>query len=139
MLPGWERLSGYESCLGLIPPRSADDPKSVITDALARAGKGEHLLYQERHKIFVYPFFPSKLSGIRSLGFEPFIVLGDELNDLDMLYAASWPATLITAHEGVKGCIRERNGYCSSFASHAATEDLLRWVLRIRNWEFAWP
>ena len=131
MLPDWERLTGYERCLGMIFPSSVEEPKGVLADVLSRAGKSEYLFYQERHKIFAYPFFPSKLSGVHSLGFEPLIVLGDELNDLDMLQAAPYPATMSSAREEAKECVREKNGYCSSFASHAASEDILTWAIEM--------
>lgn len=127
LLPHWERLTGYERCLGLIPPPSEKDPRTTLQNALSCTGKSG-FLYRERHKLFVYPSTPSKLAGIRSLGCEPFIVLGDELNDLEILRAGIYPATLSTAHEEVKRCVKEKNGYCSPFCSHGAAEDLLAWV-----------
>lgn len=127
MLPDWERLIGYESALGLIPPPSIEEPEAILRDVLSRAGKTGHL-YRDRHKLFVYPHRPSKLSGVRALGLDPFVVLGDELNDLEILRAGFHAATLTTAHEEVKRCVRDKNGYCSPLTSHAAAEDLLEWV-----------
>ena len=34
MLPGWERLEGYENCLGMIFPSHIKDPKAVVKDKL---------------------------------------------------------------------------------------------------------
>ncbi len=130
MLPDWERLVNYEKILGLIIPSYVENPKEVLLDALACKGKTGYL-YQENHKIFVCPSFPSKLRGISALGYDPFIVIGDEINDLDLLRAGSYPATLTTAHKDVKQLVRKRNGYCSPLVSHAATEDLLEWAGRI--------
>lgn len=131
LLPDWERLIGYENCLGLIFPSDEKRPKDVLKTVLSDTGKEKYHLYQERHKLFVYPFIPSKLSGVRSLGFEPLIALGDEINDLDMLHAAAYPGTMTTAREEVKQCVRERNGYCSAFGSHKAAEDLLVWAKQV--------
>ncbi len=127
MLPGWERLEGYENCLGVIPPLSVQDPSARMLEALSLTGKAG-CLYPERHKLFVYPSFPSKLAGARSLGIEPYIALGNDLNDLDILSAASHCATLISAHEEVKRRIGDKDGYCSPLSSHAASQDLLSWV-----------
>ena len=127
LLPDWERLSGYEKCAGFIFPPDADDPKRLLENALACSGKSG-LIYQEDRKMFVYPEFPSKLAGIRALGFAPFIALGDECNDLEMLRAGVYSATSADAHETVKQCVREKKGYCSAFVSHAAAEDILAWT-----------
>ncbi|GBC63679.1 hypothetical protein DENIS_4677 [Desulfonema ishimotonii] len=126
-LPGWERLAGYESCLGMIFPPDMADPEAVVRDALACLGLTAHI-YRERHKLFVYPFPASKLAGIEALNFDPFIVLGDEINDMDMLRAGAYPGTIASAHQRVRQYIREAGSYCSPSASHAGTEDLLRWA-----------
>lgn len=126
-LSGWERLEGYENCLGVIPPYTVQDAAVRLCEALLQAGKTGYL-YPERHKLFVYPSFPSKLAGARSLGIEPYIALGNDLNDLDILGAASHCATPVSAHEKVRLRIFEKGGYCSPLYSHAASEDLLSWV-----------
>ncbi len=128
VLPGWDRLDGYENCLGVIPPPWIQDPSAVLEEALSLAGK-TGCLYPERHKLFVYPSLPSKLAGAGSLGIEPYIVLGNDLNDLDILDAASHCATLISAHEQVRQRVRDKGGYCSPLSSHAASENLLSWVV----------
>ena len=130
MLPDWKRLVNYEKILGLIIPSHVEKPKKILLDALSCKGKTGYL-YQENHKIFVCSSIPSKLRGISDLGYDPFIVIGDEINDLDLLRAGSYPATLTTAHKDVKQLVRKRNGYCSPLVSHAAAEDLLEWAGRI--------
>lgn len=127
LLPDWERMKEYQECLGLMIPLDSQEPEKIVEEVLAHRGRTGHI-YRENRKLFVYPFMPSKLSGIRNLGFEPFIALGDELNDLDMLDAAEYPATLITAHSDVRRCVREKKGYCTDRMSHAATEILLKYV-----------
>jgi len=127
LLPEWERLTGYENCLGLIFPSYVENPQAILRNALIKQNKRGYL-YQERHKIFVYPSVPSKLSGIRALGADPLIVLGDEINDLDMLRAGLYCGTLSTAHEAVKHLVQEKNGYCASAGSHEAAELLLIWI-----------
>lgn len=127
LLPDWERLTGYEECLGLMIPPDTQDPEKTVEEVLIRTGRTGHICRESR-KLFVYPFMPGKLSGIRKLGFEPFIALGDEVNDLDMLGASAYPATLITAHDEVRHCVRKKKGYCADQMSHAATENLLTYV-----------
>lgn len=129
---GWERLSGYERCLGLIPPAFVQNPESVLKNAMSDTGKNG-CLCRDRHKLFVYPSNPSKLSGIRSLMAKPLIALGNECNDLDMLEFSKYSASIDTAHEQVKQLIRQKNGYCSILSSHAASEDILRWVKKIAD------
>jgi hydroxymethylpyrimidine pyrophosphatase-like HAD family hydrolase len=128
MLPGWNRLKGYENCLGLEVPESEDDPGKTVREVLARTGRTAHL-YQEPGKIFIFPFLASKLTGIRTLNFSPFVVLGNGTNDVDMLEAAAYPGTLSSAHERVRDKVLTRGrGHCSCLCSHAGTEDLLKWA-----------
>ncbi|NJL59926.1 MAG: HAD hydrolase family protein [Desulfobacteraceae bacterium] len=127
--PDWERLGGYENCLGLIPPPSAENPEKRISQVLADTGQ-QGFLYRENHKIFIYPFMPSKLSGCRALGVFPLIAIGDEVNDADILEAAEYAGTLSSAHNSVKQIVLKKQGYCSPLSSHAAAEDLLQWVER---------
>ncbi|MGE0085962.1 MAG: HAD family hydrolase [Desulfococcaceae bacterium] len=122
--PDWRRISGYENCLGLAFDRSEENPGKRVREVLDSMGKTAHL-YQEPGKIFVYPYLSGKLSGIQVLGFEPHIVLGDDINDLDMLSAAGYSATMASAHEKVRHLVMEKGNYCSEFSSHKGTEDLL--------------
>ena len=122
--PDWRRISGYENCLGLAFDRCEENVKEKVRQVLDRMGKTAHL-YQEPGKIFIYPYLAGKLSGIQALGFEPHIVLGDDINDLDMLCAAAYSATMASAHEKVRHLVREKGNYCSAFSSHKGTEDLL--------------
>ncbi|SRR5579883_1336131 len=130
LLPDWLQLTGYENSLGLIPPKSLHNPESVLQDALLQSAQDGYI-YLDGHKIFVYPSVPTKLAGIYSLGLNPFITLGNDLNDLDVLTASSYAGTLSTAHEQVRSLVKTKGGYCSSLVSHAATEDLLLWIYHL--------
>jgi hypothetical protein len=130
LLPDWLQLAGYESCLGLIPPKSLANAEIVLRHALAQSGRDGYI-HLDGHKIFVYPYTFSKLLGVRSLGFKPLITLGNDLNDLDVLNASCYTATLSTAHEQVREVVKMKGGYCSSLVSHPATEDLLSWTYKL--------
>lgn len=127
LLPDWLQLTGYENCLGLIPPKSLENAETVLQNTLSQIGRDGYI-YLDGHKLFIYPAIPSKLAGIHSLGFNPLIGLGNDLNDLDLLSASYYTATLSTAHENVKYVVKRKGGYCSTLVSHAATEDLLSWT-----------
>jgi len=129
-LPQWRRLRDYESCLGLVFPESEAFPRAAVETALAEAGIAGHIRCETR-KLFVYPTLPSKRAGIRGFNVEPFIVLGDEWNDIDLLEASSHPGTLASAPADVRRTVRFKGGYCSRWSSHAGTEDLLRWAAEI--------
>lgn len=129
-LPQWRRLHDYENCLGLVFPESEAFPRAAVETALAQAGVTGHIRC-ERRKLFVYPTPPSKRVGIRAFNVEPFIVLGDEWNDIDLLEASPHPGTLASAHGDVRRTVRFRRGYCSRWSSHPGTEDLLRWAAEI--------
>ena len=129
-LSDWEQLRGYESCLGLIPPRSLRDAKEILAEVLLKSGLPGQI-YVDRHKLFIYPCMPGKLTGVRSLQFQPWVALGDGLNDLETLRASRYVATLSTADEAIKRLVILKGGYCSPRTSHAATEDLLSWVLKV--------
>lgn len=129
-LPQWRRLHDYEHCLGLVFPESETFPRAALETALAEAGVTGHIRCETR-KLFVYPTPPSKRVGIRAFNVEPFIVLGDEWNDIDLLKASPHPGTLASAHPDVLRTVRSKKGYCSRWSSHAGTEDLLRWAADI--------
>ena len=126
-LPGWRRLENYENCLGLVFPESEASPERAVEKALKETGITGHVRLEPR-KVFVYPTPPSKRFGIRSFNVEPFIVLGDEQNDIDLLKSSTHPGTLASAHIQVRRTVETRGGYCSRFSFHAGTEDLLRWA-----------
>ncbi|MBC6422887.1 MAG: HAD hydrolase family protein [Hormoscilla sp. SP5CHS1] len=128
LLPDWLRITGYEQCLGLIPPTSVDNPEAILRSVLCQTAKHGHI-YLDRHKIFVYPTLANKLSGLEKLGLQPWMALGNDLNDWEMLGHALHPATLADAHEKVKDVVKSKEGgYCSPAISHAGTRDILLWI-----------
>lgn len=129
-LKGWERLKEYENCLGVRVPDNIDSPMIAVKEAMA-ASRTTGFIYTEPKKVFIYPSVPGKLAGIRQLGFAPFIVIGDEKNDLDMIESSFHAGTLCTAHEDVLKFVAQQNGYCSKKTSHAAAEDMLKWAENI--------
>lgn len=134
-LPHWRRLHDYENCLGLVFPESEAFPRTAVETALAEAGIVGHIRCETR-KLFVYPTRPSKRVGIRAFNVDPFIVLGDEWNDIDLLEVSPHPGTLASAHPDVRRRVRYKGGYCSRWSSHAGTEDLLRWAADIARSAF---
>ena len=63
------------------------------------------------------------------MGLQPWMALGNDLNDWEMLGQALHPATLADAHEKVKDMVKsQEGGYCSPARSHAGTRDILLWI-----------
>lgn len=127
-LPDWERIDGYEQCLGLIPPRNVDRPQEALKKVLLNEDK-EGFVYRDGRKIFVYPARPDKARGLKCLGYSSFISAGNDINDLEMLHAAQYAMTLKSAHLDVKNLVEMKPGYCSQLVSHIGTEDWLSHIL----------
>lgn len=130
-LDGWERLRGYERCLGLIYPPELSDPQAVVAEHLDRIGLARCHLYQERHKLFVYRKVPCKYQGLAALNLDPFIALGDGTNDLTLLEQSAHPMTLCAAHPRVRELVAARQGYCSRRTGHAGAKALLHQAERV--------
>lgn len=126
-LPEWERLQGYETCLAMIAPPALENPADYLKTRLEATHPDVHF-YREARKIFVFPRRPSKLSGVRALNLAPYIVLGDETNDLDLVAAARHAGVPASAHDTVKQCAAKNGHYCSPNHSHGAAVDLLEWA-----------
>jgi hydroxymethylpyrimidine pyrophosphatase-like HAD family hydrolase len=127
LLPEWERLTGYENCLGLIPPMNQSHPKNIINRMLKDNGRDGYV-YSEYRKIFIYPEAPDKTKGFSRLQIHPFVSLGNDMNDLQMMTVCSNPVTLDSASVHIKNIVKNKKGYCSSLLSHAAAEDMLAWT-----------
>ena len=128
LLPTWRHLPGYERCLGVIPPLDLINPQIVLQQALA-ASNLQGTILVEGHKLFVCPTMPDKLMGLKALNIVPHFALGNAQNDLTVLSASTHAVTLSTAEAEVRAVIAARAGYCAPTSAHAATEDMLRWVL----------
>ena len=126
LLPNWKRLKGYEACLGLLAPQNCKEPLKKIKTALSQADFNYHLYHDSvRNKFFIYSCLPSKLTGLQALKINPFIVIGDADNDVDMLRAARYPFTLSSAFQAVRQIVHHKKGYISPFHGHDASEDML--------------
>lgn len=128
-LPEWRKLNGYEACLGLIPPSNLDNPEKVLEKMLKKFSQ-KGLIYKDRHKLFVYPENTNKFLGLSKLNFEPWIVLGNDINDYELMDKAKFPATLLSATPEIINLVLRKKGYCSSKTSHSGSEDLLNWSLK---------
>jgi hydroxymethylpyrimidine pyrophosphatase-like HAD family hydrolase len=127
-LPNWERLSGYEQCLGLIPPPALMHPQETLKKILSQLGQELHL-YVDGRKLFLYHTYQNKSMGLKALGLANFVAAGNDLNDLEMLNESCYAATVSQAHPKVVDLVKIQGGYCSHLASHAGTEDLLFHIL----------
>jgi hydroxymethylpyrimidine pyrophosphatase-like HAD family hydrolase len=128
LIPDWEPLPGYENCLGLIPPQKMSKPKEYIQKLLKTTGEKGYV-WSEHRKIFIYPQSPDKTIGLSSLNVFPFIALGDEINDTQLLSMSSYPVTLQDSCKQIQAIVQKKKGYCSMLSSHLATEDMLAWAL----------
>lgn len=126
-VPAWEFLPGYENCLGLIPPKSFSNPAHYIEKIVMASGE-KWFVYAEHQKIFIYPQLPDKTKGFKTFNFHPFIALGNESNDMQLLSLCSCPVTLQGSCNQIQDIVKKKNGFCSKLSSHLGTEDMLAWV-----------
>lgn len=128
--PPWERLPGYENCLGLIPPVQDMDTAKDLAENLLKQLRFKGIVYRENRKIFVYPAQVNKMRGLTKLGIHPFIALGDEINDMEMIQEATWVAVPSSAATKIKRLAEARNGFCSSATSHKAAQEMLVFAIK---------
>lgn len=122
-LPGWTRLDGFTRCLGVIPPPDFAETDEFLTELLNGSGH----LWRDGRKRFLYHAEPSKARGVRTLGFEIFLALGNETNDLDLLEAAVHVGAPSDAHPDIRALVARRGGFESS-TSHSGSVELLDWA-----------
>jgi hypothetical protein len=127
-LPGWTRLDGFARCLGVIPPPDFPSPDDVLLELLG--GNGH--LWRDGKKRFLHHAEPSKARGVRALGFEVFLALGNETNDLDLLETALHLGAPSDSHPAVRALVSRRGGF-ESGTSHAGSVELLDWALSITD------
>ena len=122
--PDWEIISGYERSVGFILPKGTKNPEHFVRQLLEDTGEKGYVCFQPP-KIFVYPGEPDKMLGLSSFNMYPYIALGNDLNDIQLLEQSTHPITLQTAHRTIREIVQKKNGYCSPFAHHAGAEDML--------------
>ncbi|MCI5168642.1 MAG: hypothetical protein D3903_21740 [Candidatus Electrothrix sp. GM3_4] len=125
--PDWEVIPGYERSVGFILPKGAKNPEKFVQQLLEDTGEKGYVCFQHP-KIFVYPAEPDKMLGLSSFNVHPYVTLGNDLNDIQLIEQSTHPITLQTAHLTIREIVKQKNGYCSPFADHAGAEDMLRWA-----------
>ena len=129
-LSHWRRLIGYEACLGLVPPKTEPYALQILADLVANS-RCPGIIYRDRHKLFVYPYRPNKHQGLEKLGFSPWMALGNDTNDLELMQASPYLGTLSDATRDIKAVVDSKNGFCSQQTGHDGTIELLEWALEL--------
>lgn len=127
-LSHWRRLLGYEACLGLVPPKTERNAFEILSELVA-SSREPGVIYRDRHKLFVYPYLPNKHQGLEKLGFSPWMALGNDTNDLELMQASPYLGTLSDATGDIKAVVNAKNGFCSQQTGHDGTVELLEWAL----------
>ncbi len=130
LFPSWERLRFYENCVGFIPPDAERETAAESATRLLQATGFNVHVCREHKKIFIYPGRVDKMRGIAMLGVEPYIAMGDAINDLQMLAESFCPVTRQQSIEPLKAIVAQKNGFCSSLHSHGAACDMLEFTYR---------
>ncbi|MBF0203496.1 MAG: HAD hydrolase family protein [Desulfamplus sp.] len=141
LFPDWERLPYYENSVGFVFPF---DKKDIDSGAMDRvAGHAEKILkengynycvHKETKKLFIYPGHVDKMKGLALLRVHPYIAMGDESNDLQMMQQSNFPITLNSCASEVKDLIKQKNGFCSMQTSHNAACEMLEFAYeKIKN------
>ncbi len=126
--PAWKPIPGYECSVGFILPDSQENPQQIVQQLMKESKEEGYICFQPQ-KIFVYPQQPNKMLGLARFEVEPYIALGNDFNDIQLFQGSSHPVTLAAACPEIKTIAKEKAGYCSPFATHAAAEDMLSWAL----------
>ncbi|MBI4748426.1 MAG: hypothetical protein HY774_08040 [Acidobacteria bacterium] len=129
-LSHWRRLIGYEACLGLVPPKTEPNAFEILSELVASSSE-PGIIYRDRHKLFVYPYVPNKHQGLEKLGFSPWMALGNDTNDLELMQASSRLGTLVDATGDIQSIVHSKNGFCSRQPGHDGTVELLEWALSV--------
>lgn len=129
--PDWERLPYYEQCFGAIVPESARNNARKKLNSVLEKLEIKGYVYTERHKIFASRSAPDKLAGLRRLSIEPYIVLGNDWNDLEIMKDGSYTAVLADAAPILQQLVCRNRGYKSPWKSHWGTIDVLLWAAKI--------
>ena len=125
LFPGWERLPFYENCAGLIPPPTQRDQAKEIAKIILKENGYYDFVYKENRKIFIYPGTVNKMRGLCILGIHPYIAMGDQINDLQMIKESSCPVMPDSGAAELKLIVNEKNGFCSLRTSHEAAHEML--------------
>ncbi|SLM29399.1 hypothetical protein MTBBW1_1790024 [Desulfamplus magnetovallimortis] len=71
-----------------------------------------------------------KMRGLAILGVHPYIAMGDEINDIQMLQASTFPVTSCSGVDKLKRIVKYKNGFCSMKSSHEAAFEMLHFAYK---------
>ncbi len=123
--PDWERLPFYENCTGFIPPSTQMDNAKKTAEIILKENGYNDLVYKENKKIFIYPGIVNKMRGLSILGVHPYIAMGDQINDIQMIQESSWPVVPDSGVAELKTIVKQKKGFCSLLTSHEAAHEML--------------
>ncbi|MEA2059559.1 MAG: HAD hydrolase family protein [Thermodesulfobacteriota bacterium] len=123
--PNWERLQFYENCAGFIPPPTQRETAKKTAEAILRENGYTDPVYQENKKIFIYPGTVDKMKGLSILGVHPYVAMGDQVNDIQMMKESTCPAMPDSGAAELKTIVNKKKGFCSLLTSHEAAREML--------------
>ena len=123
--PDWERLPFYENCTGFIPPSTQMDNAKKTAEIILKENGYNDLVYKENKKIFIYPGIVNKMRGLSILGVHPYIAMGDQINDIQMIQESTWPVVPNSGVAELKTIVKQKKGFCSLLTSHEAAHEML--------------
>ncbi|NWH04799.1 HAD hydrolase family protein [Desulfobacter latus] len=130
LFPNWERLPFYENCAGFIPPSPDRESAESTARAMLKKYGYDDLVYRENKKIFIYPGTVNKMRGLSILGIHPYIALGDQINDIQMMEQSTWPVMPVSGADELKTIVKKKDGFCSLLTSHEAAHEMLNFAYK---------
>ncbi|MBF0229157.1 MAG: HAD hydrolase family protein [Desulfamplus sp.] len=138
LFPEWERLPFYENCVGFVfnfdqndIDRGAIDLKLKYAKSILEQNGYNYPVYKERRKIFIYPDDVDKMKGLALLGINPYIVMGDGTNDIQMMQQSTFSITLSSGASELKEIVSKKDGFCSMQIEHQAAYEMLNFAYNI--------
>lgn len=125
LFPNWERLPFYENCAGFVPPSTQRECAKKIAEALLKENGYHDLVYREHRKIFIYPGTIDKMRGLAILAVHPYIAMGDQINDIQMIKESTWAAMPDSGAAELKTIVQQKKGFCSLLTYHDASREML--------------
>jgi hydroxymethylpyrimidine pyrophosphatase-like HAD family hydrolase len=137
LFPNWERLPFYENCAGFIPPPTQRDQAKKTAEIILKENGYYDLVYKENRKVFIYPGTVNKMRGLSILGIHPYIAMGDQINDLQMINESTCPVMPDSGAAELKIIVKEKKGFCSLLTSHEAAHEMLDFTYKKISDNFA--
>ncbi|MBF0376618.1 MAG: HAD hydrolase family protein [Desulfamplus sp.] len=135
LFPEWERLPFYENCVGFVfnfdkndIDRGAIDLKLEYAKSILEQNGYNYPVYKEIRKIFIYPDHVDKMKGLALLGINPYIVMGDGTNDIQIMEQSTFAITLSSGASKLKEIVNKKNGFCSMQEEHNAAFEMLEFA-----------